>query len=417
MDPFVYRGGHLWAEGVAVADLAATYGTPLYVYSRGYLRGQYGLLARELAGVSPLICFAVKSNSNGAVINTLARAGSGADVVSGGELYRALRAGVAAEKIVFAGVGKTSAEIDYALKVGIKFFTVESEPELRRINERALALNRKAKVALRVNPAVDPGTHHHTSTGKKESKFGIAIERIEGVYAEAAALPGLEIVGLHMHLGSPIMTAAPYIEALAAVVPLCQRLQQRYGSFRFLDIGGGFGIPYRDEQAPFDFRPLAEKLVAVKRETGLEIVVEPGRFFTGNAGGLVCRVQYLKRTPAKNFVITDAGMNDLIRPALYEAWHNILAEKEGPATLVADVVGPVCESGDFFVRGRELPEVAAGDLLMIGSAGAYGYAMASNYNSRPRAAEVLVDGDRHCLVRARETWEDFVRGEVIPLVE
>ncbi len=414
MNVFEYRDGMLHAENLPLADLAERYGTPLYVYSRAHVRSQYRALAEAMRAVHPLIFYAVKANTCGAIIATMAAEGAGADVVSGGELFRARRAGVPASRIVFAGVGKTVEEIEYALREDILFFTVESEPELERLSECARRLGRPARVALRVNPDVDPRTHKFTSTGKKENKFGVDIERAERAYERAARLPGLEIAGLHMHLGSPLPDEKPYAEALDKVAPMCAALKARYATFRHLDIGGGLGIRYRPHQHEFDLAAFAAAVVPRLQAIGMTVGLEPGRFIVGNAGILVARVQYVKDNPFKKFVITDAGMNDLIRPPLYDAHHEIRAVRETHETIRGDVVGPVCESGDFMAQDRALPAVQAGDLLAVMSAGAYGFAMASNYNSRPRAAEVMVDGDRHVLVRARETWDDLVRGEVLP---
>jgi len=414
MEAFAYRDGELFAEGVAIRELAAAYGTPLYVYSRGHLLHQFRTLKRAMAEVDPLICFAVKSNSNAAVIHTFASEGAGADVVSGGELLRARRAGVPADRMVFAGVGKSENEIDYALHERILFFTVESEAELERISSRAEGMGVTGRIAIRVNPDVDPRTHKYTSTGKKENKFGVDLERAARAYELAASLPGLEIAGIHMHLGSPIMSTDPYAEALAKVRPLCEELKRRYSTFRHVDIGGGLGIPYRPTDNPFDLAEFARRVIPPLRALGLKVGMEPGRFLTGNAGLLVTRVEYVKENPFKKFVVADVAMNDLIRPALYEAYHEVVAVRQGTGRLLGDLVGPICESGDFLAQERELPDCRQGDLLAIRSAGAYGYVMASNYNSRPRAAEVMVDGSRHALVRARESFDDLVKGEQIP---
>ena len=411
MDSFNYKSGWLYAEGVCVEGLAEQYGTPLYVYSRGHLQQQYRALASALRAVKPLICFSVKTNTNAAVIQTFARLGAGADVVSGGELFRALRAGIPASKIAFAGVGKTVADIEYALKQDILFFTVESEPELERISSCARRLRKTARIALRVNPDVDPKTHKYISTGKKENKFGLDLGRTERAYRLAARLPNLEIVGLHMHIGSQILSSAPYQHALHKVETLCRELKARYPTFRFIDMGGGLGISYRASQKPLDPRHFAEITVPALRRLDLQVVMEPGRFLVGNAGILVTRVQYVKDGPSKKFVIVDAGMNDLIRPPLYQAHHDVISVEKKRGRFMADVVGPICESGDFFAQDRHLPRVKAGDLLAILSAGAYSFSMASNYNSRGRAAEILVDGRRHNVVRKRETWQDLIRGE------
>lgn len=414
MNNFSYQNGQLHAEDVPVAELAATYGTPLYVYSRSHLIAQFRALKAAMAPVNPLICYAVKANTCGAVIATFAGEGAGADVVSGGELFRARRAGVAANKIVFAGVGKRDDEIAYALREGILYFTVESEPELERISACAKKLGTTGRIALRVNPDVDPKTHKYTSTGKKENKFGVDLERAFAAYELAARLPNLEITSLHMHLGSPIMTCDPYAEALAKVKDLCLDLKKRFPTFRHIDIGGGLGIPYKPTDHEFDLKAFADAVIPPLQELGLTVSMEPGRFMVGNAGILVTRVEYIKENPLKKFVVMDAAMNDLIRPALYQAYHGIRAVRETAHTMFGDLVGPVCESGDFFAQERELPAVQAGDLLAVMSAGAYGYAMSSNYNSRGRAAEVMVQGGRHELVTARETVEELVRGEKLP---
>ena len=417
MNAFEYKNGWLHAEDVPVRQLAEQYGTPLYIYSRSHLLAQYHDLEYAMRAVKPSIHYAVKANSNGAVIATLAGAGAGADVVSGGELFRARRAGVPADRIVFAGIGKTEAEIEYALRENILYFTVESEPELERISRVAARLGLAGRVAVRVNPDVDPKTHKFTSTGKKENKFGVDLERAEKAYALAASLPGLEIAGLHMHLGSPLADEQPYVEALDKVAPMCATLKARYPTFRHLDIGGGYGISYKPEQPEFDLTRFADAVVPRLQRIGLKVGMEPGRFIVGNAGLLVTTVQYVKDNPLKEFVIGDVAMNDLIRPALYGSYHHVVAVQETAKKFTGDLVGPVCESGDFIAQGHRLPVVAQGDLLAIRGAGAYGYAMSSNYNSRPRAAEVMVYGARHQLVRERETMADLVRGESLPAWE
>lgn len=414
MECFEYKKGEMFVDGVRVAKLAEKFGTPLYVYNRSFLLSQYRQLTSAFSEINPQIYYAIKANSNAAVISAFAREGAGADVVSGGELWRAVRAGVDPSKIVFAGVGKTVEEIDYALTEGIHCFTVESEPELERISQRAQALNRTGRIAIRVNPDVDPKTHKYTSTGKKESKFGVNLERAVKAYELAASLPGLEIAGIHMHIGSPIMSVEPYAQALEKVAPVCRELKAKYPNFTQLDIGGGLGIQYRDEQEPFDVRGLAKVVIRHAKELGMSIGMEPGRFLVGNAGLLVCRVQYIKDNPFKKFIISDGGMNDLIRPALYEAYHKILPVREMGETVLGDLVGPVCESGDFLAAERDLPKVEQGDLIAVKSAGAYAFAMASSYNSRPRPAEVMVQGKKVKLIRAREKREDLVRGEKNP---
>ena len=412
--PFTYINGQLHAEDVPLSQLAETYGTPLYVYSRSYMQSQYRALTEAFAEIDPLIHYAVKSNSNAAVISTFAELGSGADIVSGGELFRALRAGVPANKIAFAGVGKTAAEIEYALNEQILYFTVESEAELERISDCAVRTGQTGRIAIRVNPDVDPKTHKYTSTGKKENKFGVDLERAEKAYERASALPGIEIAGLHMHIGSPVMSTAPYVEALDKVAPVCELLKSRFESFRHIDIGGGLGINYSaDQQAPLPSE-LAAAVLPHLKALDLTVGMEPGRFLTGNAGVLLTQVEFLKENPFKTFVIVDAAMNDLIRPCLYEGYHEIKSVTETSETVFGDVVGPICESGDFFAMNRALPAVQAGELLTVMSAGAYGFVMASNYNSRGLAAEVMVSGDRHECVQTRQEIEELIQRERIP---
>jgi diaminopimelate decarboxylase len=411
---FTYQEGVLHVEQVPLPALAERFGTPLYVYSRSHLVRQYAALAEAMRPVNPTIYFAVKSNSNLAVIATMAQQGAGADVVSGGELYRALKAGVPAAKIAFAGVGKSVREIDYALSEGIGFFTVESEAELERISERAVALGRTGRIAIRVNPDVDPKTHKYTSTGKAENKFGVDLSRAERAYERALQLPGIEVAGLHMHLGSPIMSPQPYAEALEKVTPLCRQLKAEVPTFQHLDIGGGLGISYRPDQPPLDARDFASAVLPALHGLDLQVGMEPGRFFTGNAGVLVTEVEYIKENPLKQFIIVDAAMNDLLRPPLYEAHHEVWPVRHTEAQVFGDVVGPVCESGDFMATNRDVPAVVQGDLLAIMSAGAYGFVMASNYNTRGRPAEIMVQGAEAVCIRQRETWEDLVRGESMP---
>ena len=410
-ESFFYRNGRLHAEEIAIEELAGRFGTPLYVYSLAHVRAQYERLRITLAEAAPSIHYAVKANACGALIHALGVMGAGADVVSGGELFRARRAGIPAERIVYAGIGKTGEEIEYALGERIGAFTVESEPELERLSAFARRRGVAARVAIRVNPDVDPQTHVYTSTGKKESKFGLDLERARRAYERAAALPNIEIAGVHMHLGSPLADEKPYAEALDKVAPLCEWLRDRFPSCTTLDLGGGMGIPYRRRQKPFDLAAFAAAVLPRVRVIGLRLALEPGRYIVGNAGILVARVQYVKENAFRRFIITDAGMNDLIRPPLYGAWHEIVAVRETEAHFRADVVGPICESGDFFAQDREAPAVREGDLIAVMSAGAYGFSMASNYNSRGRAAEVVVDGTRVMLARRRETWDDLVRAE------
>jgi diaminopimelate decarboxylase len=412
MNAFTYRQGQLCCEQVSLARLAAEFGTPLYVYSGNHIVGQWRALDRAFAGVDHLVCYAVKANSNLAVLAALAAAGAGFDIVSAGELERVIAAGGDPSRCEFAGVGKTVAEIEQALRLGIGCFNVESEPELARINAVAVAMGRRAPIALRVNPGVDPDTHHYISTGKHESKFGISIKHALLVYRQAAALPGIEIRGVQMHIGSQITKVAPYVLAIRKMLPLVEQVRRLAPStLEFFDIGGGLGITYRNEKPPtaHEFAAAVKPLV---KKLGLRIVLEPGRFIVGNGGVLVTAVQYVKQTPVKKFVIVDAAMNDLIRPSLYGSHHEIVPVRKArrPAGKV-DVVGPVCESGDFLAQDRMLPAVGEGELLAVMSAGAYGMAMASNYNARPRPAEVLVEGTNYGLVRRRESVGELLAPE------
>jgi len=413
MDHFAYRNSELCCEQVGLRALAADAGTPAYVYSKAALLESYTAYDRAFAPVPHLICYAVKANSNLAILGTLARAGAGADIVSGGELFRALRAGIPAKKIIFSGVGKTREEMREALKAEILMFNVESLGELRALDEVAREMGVRAPVALRVNPDVDPQTHPYIATGLKTSKFGIPIAQALEAYREAASLEGLEVVGADMHIGSQLTKASPFADAVARLTALVKTLRERAIEVRMIDVGGGLGIRYRDD-APPTHGEYATVLLPALRELGVTVLLEPGRSIVGNAGILLTRVLYRKDTGDKKFVVVDAGMNDLIRPALYDSYHEIRPVDEtrlgGPMENV-DVVGPVCESGDFLAKDRELAASEEGDLLAVMSAGAYGFVMASNYNTRPRAVEVLVDGDRYTIVRRRETYEDLVAGE------
>lgn len=411
VEDFHYENGALYAEGIAVAELAEEYGTPLYIYSKAHLTSQYRLLEDSLADLNARILYSVKGNTNAAVLKTLAELGAGADVVSGGELYRAILAGFKPNEIAFAGVGKTVEEIEYALEKDILYFTVESEQELERISDCAGGLGKRAGIAIRVNPDVDPQTHKFTSTGKKENKFGIDLERAKRAYSQAAKMDSIDIAGIHMHLGSPIRSIDPYAEAIDKVIPLCEKLKQEHETFRHIDVGGGLSIPYRSGEKPFDVPGFATMLKNKIGPLGLELELEPGRFISGNSGILVSRVQYVKDNPFKKFIIIDAAMTDMIRPPLYDAHHEIVAVDKNEGSIFGDVVGPVCESSDFMAQERELPAVEQDDFLAILSAGAYGFVMASNYNSRGRPAEVLVDSEDHWLVRQRETWEDLIARE------
>lgn len=411
MDDFDYRDGQLFAEDVPLEDLAARFGTPTYVYSRATLERHWHAFDDALAGRPHLICYAVKANSNLAVLNLFARLGSGFDIVSGGELERVLKAGGDPGKIVFSGVGKGAAEMRRALAVGIRCFNVESEPELERLNAVAGELGVRAPVSLRVNPDVDAGTHPYISTGLKENKFGIDITHAEAVYVRAVGLPHLDVIGVDCHIGSQLTQVTPFVDAVVRVLALLDRLTGRGIAVRHLDLGGGLGIRYRDEQPPTPRDYLAPILAAIG-DRDVEILLEPGRAIVGNAGVLLTRVEYLKHTGHKDFAIIDAAMNDLLRPALYDAWHAIvpLRPRTDRAPRTYDLVGPVCETGDFLGKDRALA-LAPDDLLAVRSAGAYGFSMSSNYNSRPRAAEVMVDGNQAHTVRERETLDDLWRGE------
>lgn len=411
MDHFNYHSGTLHAERVSLDDIANTFGTPCYVYSRATLERHWRAFDEALGERPHLICYAVKANSNLAVLNVLARLGSGFDIVSGGELERVLRAGGDPGKIVFSGVGKQAWEMRRALEAGIRCFNVESRPELTRLNEVAAEMGVTAPVSIRVNPDVDPGTHPYISTGLKENKFGVAIETAPEVYRYAASLPHLQVIGVDCHIGSQLTATAPFVDALDRVLVLVEQLRGDGIELRHLDLGGGLGIRYTDETPPVP-RELAAALGERLQDLPYEVILEPGRAIAGNAGVLLMRVEYLKHNKDKHFAIVDAAMNDLIRPSLYRAWQDIVPVQldVNGESHVYDVVGPVCETGDFLGKDRNLT-LAPGMLLVVRSAGAYGFAMSSNYNTRSRAAEVMVDGDRTHLVRARETLEDMLRGE------
>jgi diaminopimelate decarboxylase len=427
MHDFHYVGSKLYCEGVALENLARKFGTPLFVYSQRTLTDHFQKLDRAMNGVDHLICFAAKSNSNISVLRTLAKLGSGFDIVSGGELQRAISAGADPHKCVFAGVGKSEAEIEFALKQGVYSFNVESEQELERIDRIAQRMRRVAPVAVRVNPNVQAGTHKKITTGTYENKFGIAYERIEAVYAWAAKLKNLRVRGLQMHIGSQITEVTPFEQAVHKVLPLVRRLQAAYG-LEFLSIGGGLGIIYEPALASASDtwwnspraksiltpQKYATRLLPLLKDLGLRVLLEPGRFISGNAGVLLTRVEYIKRTGSKHFLIVDAAMNDLIRPAFYDAYHEIVpARRKNGAVIRSDVVGPICESGDFFCHDRPLPKVQPGEYLALMSAGAYGSVMGSNYNTRALPAEVLVNGKRAALVRDRQTIEAIWRQEKV----
>ncbi len=411
---FKYRNMALYAENVPVRALAETYGTPLYVYSYQTLLNHFLAYDNAFHGLPHLVCFALKANTNRALIRLLSKLGGGADVVSGGELYRALKAGIPPGKIVYAGVGKTEEEIRYALKSGILMFNVESGDEFHEIDRIAGSLKLKAPIALRVNPDIDPQTHPYIATGLKTHKFGIPIEEAFEYYSIAKRLKHTVIVGIHNHIGSQITKVTPFRDALEKILTLIDALQGHGVSIRYLDIGGGLGIIYKDEEPPHP-KDLAGSIIPMLRQRNLMVIIEPGRSIVGNAGILVTKVLYLKKTSEKYFMIVDAGMNDLVRPSFYGAYHHLQPlEKKRRKVITADVVGPICESGDFLAKEREIVEVKQGEYLAVMSAGAYGYSMSSNYNSRPRPAEILVKGDRHTVIRKRETYADLIRGERIP---
>jgi diaminopimelate decarboxylase len=425
MDHFAYKGGRLHCEDVLVADLAEAYGTPLFVYSTATLMHHLRRLQEAFAPAEPLLCYSIKSNPNLHVCRLMAEHGAGFDVTSGGELYRALRAGGTGGKIVFAGVGKTAGEQRYALENDVFLFNVESEAELHALAGVAASMGRTADVALRVNPDLPPKTHVKTDTSVKGVKFGLDVETVLDVARGVVGHRHVRVVGLHMHLGSPILSTEPYRAALDKGVVLIDRLREQGHPVQILNMGGGFGIHYRKQEA-LPAQAFADVILPAVRRAGCRLVLEPGRFIVGNAGILVSRVLYTKESGGKHILIQDAAMNDLVRPTLYDSFHRIWPvapppsvpappadyEADIPGTIEQDVVGPVCESGDFLARNRRLPPLRPGDLLATFSAGAYGMAMSSNYNSRPRAAEVLVDGTSHRLIRRRETYEDLVRAEL-----
>jgi diaminopimelate decarboxylase len=436
---FRYREGKLYCEDVDLARAAGQFGTPLYIYSASSILDHFGRLDAALAPLDHLICYAVKANSNRAVLKLLAEAGAGFDIVSGGELFRAIKAGADPKKCTFAGVGKARDEIEYAIEQGVYSFNVESEAELEYIDKIAGAKKSRAPIALRVNPDVDPHTHEYIATGSHENKFGIALGEAPAVYERAAKMRNIDIVGVQMHIGSQITETKPFVDAIGKVVPLVRDLKSKY-KIKFFSIGGGLGIVYESSfesgakewwsdpgsaKHQLSIKDYVDAILPALRELKIRILLEPGRLLVGNAGVLLTRVRYIKKSGPKKFAIVDAGMNDLIRPALYRSYHEIVPVEQGrgdspnrPSKSMSkslekiDIVGPVCESGDFFALDREMPEVHEGDLLAIMSAGAYGFVMASNYNSRPLPAEALVRGDKATLIRKRQTWEDLVQDEV-----
>ena len=418
MDHFLYKNGILHAEDVAIPDIAAAVGTPFYVYSAATLTRHFRVFDEALAGMPHLVCYAMKANSNLAVLRVMARLGAGMDVVSGGEYLRARAAGVPGDRIVFSGVGKTAEEMRLALGGGIRQFNVESEPELRALSAIATELGLRAPVALRVNPDVDARTHAKIATGKSENKFGIPIGKAVAVYAEAARLPGIEIVGVDVHIGSQLTDLAPFEAAFTKIADLTVRLRAEGHDIRRLDLGGGLGIPYRATNEapplPFDYGEVIRRTLG---HLGCEIEIEPGRLIAGNAGILLASVLYVKEGDGRDFLILDAGMNDLVRPSMYDAHHDIVPVAEpapGQESRPCDVVGPVCETGDTFAKQRPLPPLGEGDLVAFRSAGAYGAVMASEYNARPLIPEVLVKGDQFAVIRARPSYDEMINRDTIP---
>ena len=428
MHHFHYRNNELYCEASRVSDIARKFGTPLYIYSRNTLIDHYRKIKGAFRGINPLICFSVKANSNLAVLKVLANQGAGMDVVSGGELYRTLKVGVNPKRIVYAGVGKSEKEIAAAIKAGIFFFNAESVPELGLIDRVAghlgkkinPTLTRKARVnvSLRINPDIDPHTHQFITTGKMTNKFGLDMQTAEDLFLRARIFSNLRLIGLHIHIGSQITERQPFVKAIKKALILIQRLRQKGVLLKYLNIGGGLGIIYRDE-TPQTAQEFARAVLPLLKKTKLKVILEPGRFIAGNSGIMVTKVVYVKKSPNKNFAIVDAGMNDLIRPALYGAYHEILPlrgtnEQTNKRTTKYDIVGPICESADFMAKNRPMPILQAEDLLAVMGAGAYGFTMSSNYNSRPRVAEVLVEGNRFTVVRKRESYQDLTRHEIIP---
>ncbi|MEP3439338.1 MAG: diaminopimelate decarboxylase [Hoeflea sp.] len=418
MNHFEYQDGVLHAEDVSLPDVAAQVGTPFYCYSTATLTRHYKVFSGAFADIDSMVCYAMKANSNQAVLKTLAQLGSGVDVVSEGELRRALAAGIPASKIMFSGVGKTAREIDAALTADIYCFNIESEPELELLNARALAMGKVAPISFRINPDVDARTHAKISTGKKEDKFGISWQRARAAYKHAAGLPGVRVTGIDMHIGSQITELQPFDDALKLMVELIGTLRADGHAISHFDIGGGLGVPYRDDNAaPPDPDAYGEMVKARLRDFDCKIILEPGRLIVANAGVLVSEVIYVKDGGDKTFVIVDAAMNDLIRPTLYEAWHEIRPVRLSAASaprIRADIVGPVCESGDYLAKDRELPALKSGDLIAVGSAGAYGAVQAGTYNTRLLVPEVLVHGDRFHVVRERPSYDDLIGLDSVP---
>lgn len=413
MNHFQYKGIELYAEDVAIKEIVAKVGSPVYIYSHATLERHFKAFDDAFAALPHTICYSVKANSTQSVLKTFINLGGGVDIVSGGELFRALKAGVDPKKVVYSGVGKKDDEIEYALNTGILMFNVESEQELTRISEIASRMGKKAGIAIRVNPDVDPGTHPYITTGLKNAKFGITIDRAMEEYARAATLPGIEVIGIDMHIGSQLTTVKPFVDSIDKLKIMLAKLRSQGIDLKYFDCGGGLGIQYNAEEPPLP-ADYGKEIVAATRDLGMHLLFEPGRNIVGNAGILAAKCLYTKERDDKNFIMIDAGMNDLARPALYGSYHGVQPViKDQDGMIVADIVGPICESGDFLVKDREVPMFKQGDLIAFMSAGAYGFAMSSSYNSRPRVAEVMVKGDRFEVVRERETVEELVKGEKI----
>lgn len=412
MHHFQYRDGKLFAEEVSVSDLAEEYGTPLYIYSAATFRRHFQAFDSAFNGLDHMTCYSVKANSNLSVLKMLAEEGAGMDIVSGGELYRALKAGVPSQKIVYSGVGKRDSEIREALAADILMFNVESVAELHKINEVAADMDRVARISFRINPDVDPQTHPYISTGMKKNKFGLDIDHSLEAYKAAAEMDNIEAVGMDCHIGSQLTKIDPFLESLDKLLDFYEKLKELGLEIKYLDLGGGLGINYDDEEPPHPSE-FGEALAKKLKDIPLKVILEPGRVIAGNAGIMVTEVVYTKSNPTKNFLIVDGAMNDLVRPSLYGSYHRIgEVEQHGRAPKEYDVVGPICESGDFLARERELPAIEQGERLVLYSAGAYGFTMASNYNTRPRACELIVDGGTVKVVRRRETYEDLVANEL-----
>jgi len=416
LDDFYYEGGGLRCEGVALDEIARESGTPTYVYSHAAIQRAYGELDEAFSGLDHLVCYAVKANGNLAVLRALASLGAGADIVSGGELYRAMRAGFDPKKVVFAGVGKTEPKLMAGLGERILLFNVESASELERLEQIAARFGKRARVSLRVNPDVDAGSHDHITTGRERDKFGIPVDQALALAERAGQYRCVDIIGVHQHIGSQITKLQPFRDSVERSAGLVEELQERGFDIQYFNIGGGLGIRYKDEETPTpkelveEIRPILQRL----QNKPVKILCEMGRYISGAAGVLLTGVVYRKKSGEKDFIVADAGMNDLLRPSLYDAHHEIRAVEQNGSVTDADLVGPVCESGDYLARDRELPDAQEGDLLAVMDAGAYGFSMASNYNSRPRPAEVMVSGDRWAVVREREHYADLIKGELVP---